>query len=306
MTPTRSKSKFLIRMTKLIGSVVAILFSLLVFPNGLPWLLLAGVVFGALGIRTKERHRWLYSFCILVVLVKLPEWGWGLSVLVAALSVSIWLSGRSQAWARWIPVAAWVIYFGWFWFGMHPSTMILCDLAKPVVCVGDSLTDYGYPQELEKLMDLEVVDLGFNGYTTVDGMELLPEILASSPSVVVLELGGHDYKDGQPRFRTKANLETMIEAIQEAGAAVILVEIPRGFVTDPYCGLERQLARKYDLELIPDTMIRRLIYWSPVIAPGAWVDSALRNSNDGLHPNERGNQMMARYIADSVRRVVKK
>ncbi len=67
----------------------------------------------------------------------------------------------------------------------------------PVVCLGDSLTDFGYPQELEKLISIPVKDYGFNGYTTADALKLIPEICAVKPSAVVLEIGGHDYKNGE-------------------------------------------------------------------------------------------------------------
>ena len=169
--------------------------------------------------------------------------------------------------------------------------------AGPVVWLGDSLTDFGYPDELRTLIDRRVEDFGFNGYTTEDGLELVPDIIDLKPHTVVIELGGHDFKNGVSRSETKANLQEMRERFETCGAHVVLVEIPRGFVNDPWYGFERQLARKYDLVLVPDTMIRRLVFWSPIIPPGSIVSDSNRLSKDGLHPNEAGNRMMAKTIA---------
>ncbi len=95
----------------------------------------------------------------------------------------------------------------------------------------------------------------------------------------------------------------LIESFRATGAEVILVEIPRGFICDPWQGFDRRLARHYDLELIPDTMIRRLIFWSPIVPPGMWVQAENHLSRDGLHPNAQGNRMMAETVADHLEKV---
>ena len=166
------------------------------------------------------------------------------------------------------------------------------------------MTDYGYPQELEKLISVPVADFGVNGIKTDDGIKMIPEILAANPQLVVIELGGHDYNAGQkPRSATRSNLETLIEAFLEQDIVVILVEIPRGFVSDPYDGLERELAAKYDLQLINDSVIRSFVFNSPIIPPGMWLDPSQRYSDDGLHPNDLGNKHFARVVRHALVKV---
>ena len=133
-------------------------------------------------------------------------------------------------------------------------------------------------------------------------MKLVPDIVDLNPHTVVIELGGHDFKNGDSRLETEANLQEMIQRFQACGSKVVLVEIPRGFINDPWYGFERQLARKHDLALVPDTMIRRLVFWSPIIPPGSIVSESNRLSKDGLHPNKAGNQMMAKTIAGYLKR----
>jgi hypothetical protein len=81
------------------------------------------------------------------------------------------------------------------------------------------------------------------------------------------------------------------------------MEIPRGFITDPFSGLERELAREHDLELIPDGAIRKLILWSRFSPPGMWCDSSRHLSDDGLHPNQRGNKHLANCVVSALTKI---
>ena len=91
---------------------------------------------------------------------------------------------------------------------------------------------------------------------------------------MIVELGGHDFLRGRSRAATRDVLERIITTLRDAGVEVILMEIPRGFLTDPYAGLERELARQYDLELISDSAIRQLVLFSPYAPPGMWINGS--------------------------------
>ncbi|NQT16385.1 MAG: hypothetical protein HQ582_26745 [Planctomycetes bacterium] len=178
-----------------------------------------------------------------------------------------------------------------------------------VKCLGDSLTagmspGGGYPKDLGQLIDLPVVNLGQDGITSADALEKLPALVEANPQVVVVELGGHDFLKGFDRATTRANLERIVDACRNIGAEVILMEIPRGFITDPYAGLEREMARRHDLELISDTPIRKLVLFSPHAPPGIWLPRGRRLSDDGLHPNARGRRFLAGEVAKSVARLL--
>lgn len=185
----------------------------------------------------------------------------------------------------------------------NTSQQLILD-ERPIACLGDSLTDFGYPEELKKLISVPVADFGVDGITTSDGIKMIPEILSANPQLVVIELGGHDYNSPKSsRSVTKRNLIQLIESFLRNEIGVILVEIPRGFVSDPYDGLERELARQYDLQLIDDSIIRSFIFNSPILPPGIWMNAERQYSNDGLHPNDLGNQKFAETVRDALRKV---
>ena len=153
------------------------------------------------------------------------------------------------------------------------------------------------------MVSIPVADFGLDGMTTGAALKLLPAIAKMNPQVVVVELGGHDFLQGHSRQETKENLEKIVDACRAIGAEVILMEIPRGLITDRFRGLERELARQQGLELIPDTAIRRLVLSSAIAPPGSWLPSAWHLSDDGLHPNPQGSQMLARCVRDALVRL---
>jgi lysophospholipase L1-like esterase len=163
----------------------------------------------------------------------------------------------------------------------------------------------GYPELLAELVAVPVVNLGQPGITTQKALGLLDRVVRADPQVVVLELGGNDFVEFQGKNRqiVAGNLERIIVACRERGAEVILMEVPRGYFSDPYWGLERELARKYRLELVPDTAIRRLLLSSPAMPPGQWSSGPYLTQADGLHPNARGNRLLAEYVAAALERL---
>ena len=248
--------------------------------------------------------------CSVILLVKRPGFTVELAVVEFALLMVVvleWLrrdrsTGRNLR--RFSCYAAILVAGGcYFGFARHQSATVNRTTQpdeRPVVCLGDSLTAYGYPDSLTELISLPVKNFGIDGITTEDGIKMLPEMLATNPQAVVLELGGHDFKDGKSRDATRKNLVTLIEAFQNQGAEVILVEIPHGFITDPYDGLERELTAEYDLQLISDSVIRSFILNSPIMPPGTWMSEDAHLSDDGLHPNQRGNQHFAKRVATAL------
>ncbi len=165
---------------------------------------------------------------------------------------------------------------------------------RNVICFGDSLT-FGtgasegndYPSRLAARIDLPVINAGVPGDTTADALERLErDVLSRSPCMVLLTLGGNDLKNRVPREEAFENLETIVEAIQEAGALVVIggVDIPfygRGF-GEAY----RELAEKT----------------GSVLVPNVYEDILGRRDrmSDPIHPNDRGYAVLARHFHEAI------
>lgn len=249
--------------------------------------------------------------CLAILLVKRVAWLPGTSfllIVLGAVAVLRWLGQRKDRnLAPILHIAALaIVWFAWLIAlidargaartSRHPSL----DPQRPVVCLGDSLTAYGYPDELATRLSVPVVNMGTDGISTTDGLEMLPAIQKMRPQAVILELGGHDFVRKHGEATCRRNLQTIIESCQDVGAEVVLVEIPRGIVIDRFAGLERRLARHYDLELVSDSVLRRFVLLGPYAPPGMWLPPDWHLSDDGLHPNTRGNELLADEVRNAL------
>ncbi len=166
-------------------------------------------------IRRKPIWPWLFV-CAAILAIKRPGFTAEFWVLLSAL-LMIGLVDFRQGINRadrksvrlftfvWVSIlAATIVNFELTrWFGKTASEALELD-SRPIACLGDSLTDYGYPQELEKLISVPVADFGVSGIKTDDGIKMLPDIIEADPQLVVIELGGHDYNaDKKTRAETK-------------------------------------------------------------------------------------------------------
>jgi lysophospholipase L1-like esterase len=304
-------------LVKRIGWIVlasaTIVASLLTFPAALPWMICVWLALHTLAVH-RGRSEWIpLMICCAVVVAKRPDWSLSLSTLVLSMAAVALVraivnatQSRRKSILSWSGVATLWIVWAWFAFDYAEAARMARPArheAGPIVCLGDSLTAFGYPRALAAKLSVPVIDLGISGCTTTRALELIGRMQAAKPHVVIVELGGHDFLQGHSRAATAANLRKIIEAGQSIDADVILVEIPRGFMTDPFRGLERELARKYDLELIPDTLIRKLVIWSPYSPPGMWCNATTHLSDDGLHPNDRGIAHLAEGVAATLIRM---
>jgi len=176
---------------------------------------------------------------------------------------------------------------------------------RPVVAAfGNSLSagfgvDPGssYPDFLQQELDrrgyrYRVVNAGISGDTTSGGLARVDAVTALHPVLVILELGANDGLRGVPLAVTRSNLERIIEALQGAGARVVLagMTLPPNYGPDYIRGFEKiykDLAARYRLRLIP------------FLLEGVALEPGMMQS-DGLHPNTAGY----RKVAANVMRVV--
>ncbi len=308
------------RACRAIAGCLVVVASLFVFPNAIPWLVAAWLAgYTLLAILGRPGHLCLIG-CLAVLLGKRLTPAPGLlglmAVMLAIILFSIWHARRKRpttsrpfAWLG--TVVLWTAWGGmtvdWY-VAAHCRHPVVLRPDRPVVCFGDSMTSLGasggYPSNLQGLISLPVVNLGIGGISarqTVD--EHLMELASLNPQVVVIELGGHDFLHGYSRASTKAYLKRIIDTVRQNDAEVVLLEIPRAFISDPYWGLEREIARQEDVELVPDTAMRKIFLWSTAFPPGSWLGEPYLTDETGIHPNERGKQILAESVAAALEHI---
>lgn len=115
--------------------------------------------------------------------------------------------------------------------------------------LADRLRKEGYPYE--------VVNASISGDTTAGGRSRLPALLSQHrPRIVIVELGGNDALRGGNLDATRANLDTMVGAIQSAGARALIVgmQVPPNYGASyarSFSSLFGDVARAHKVPLVP-------------------------------------------------------
>ena len=137
-----------------------------------------------------------------------------------------------------------------------------------IVAFGNSLTaglglppNQLYPAHLQRTLDAagyayRVVNAGLSGATTTGGTRRVSWVLNSKPAIVILELGGNDGLRGLSLYETKANLDRIIQQLQQASVTGVLagMKLSPNYGQDYTTGFEARyqaLAKQYRLTLIP-------------------------------------------------------
>jgi acyl-CoA thioesterase-1 len=181
----------------------------------------------------------------------------------------------------------------------RPKTQVSAERPR-IVAFGNSLTaglgvapDQSYPAHLQRTLDAagyayRVVNAGVSGETTAGGARRISWVLNSKPAIVILELGGNDGLRGLSLQETKANLERIIQQLQQASVTVVLagMKLPPNYGQDYTGGFEalyQALAKQYRLTLIP------------FFLDGVAGSSSL-NQADGIHPTGEGYRLIVERV----------
>jgi acyl-CoA thioesterase-1 len=163
-----------------------------------------------------------------------------------------------------------------------------------IICFGDSLTfgtgaeaGMDYPSQLSKMIAKPVINAGVPGDTTARALKRLQQdVLARSPDLVLITLGGNDLKNGVAKDTAFNNLQHIVESILGQGARVIVggLKFPlrdRGFAKG-YKDLADQTGAVLLPDIFKDIMGNRKLMRDPI------------------HPNGDGYRIMAQSFLDAM------
>lgn len=178
-----------------------------------------------------------------------------------------------------------------------------------IAALGDSLTE-GYalaphqalPVVLEGMLraegfDVTILNHGISGETAGEGLARLPRALADDPQAMLIEFGANEAYQGVPVKTMRNNLEIMLKTLSERGTKALLIGIralpdiyPPSYARE-FDQIFPELADKYSVPLFPD-----------ILAP--YFPNPDMLLEDGIHPNARGVQAMAKALVPYVKRIL--
>lgn len=219
-----------------------------------------------------------------------------LMFLFSSVLMIAWLTGCSSASSQ--PPLATPSESSSVSLPLTPSDPGPAAIRPVIVAFGDSLTagygvnsDQSYPANLQRDLDARgyhyrVVNEGVSGNTSKDGVLRTPEITALHPAVVIVAFGGNDGLRGLPIRETEMNLSTIIAAMQDANAKVILggITLPPNYGSDYIAKFNAIYVKEsgvYHVPLLP--FMLKGVYG----VPGSM-------QQDGIHPTAQGCRQVAR------------
>src|SRR5690554_4736603 len=173
--------------------------------------------------------------------------------------------------------------------------------SKTILFFGDSITaGYGlddtndaFPGIIQTKIDslglgYTVINSGVSGETTAGGRSRIDWILNQSIDIFVLELGANDGLRGVPITETKANLQTIIDAVKTKDENIKI--ILAGMEMPPNMGQD------YTTEfrtIFSDLASKNELVFIPFILENVGGVKEL-NQRDGIHPTAEGHRIVAR------------
>ncbi len=179
-------------------------------------------------------------------------------------------------------------------------------LAQPrvVTILGDSITaGYGLqraqalPARVQALLTADRVSAlvrgaGVSGDTTAGGLARLDFSVQKDTAVCVVALGGNDLLRGITTPVSRANLQKIVDRLQARKIRVVLagLRVPT-FVGASY-------AQEVDRAFASVAATRGVVFVPDMLAGVAGIRSL--NQPDGIHPNARGAELVARNLTPAI------
>lgn len=178
-----------------------------------------------------------------------------------------------------------------------------------IVAFGDSLTaGYGlppgqsYPDFLQRKLDeagysYRVVNEGVSGDTSSAALVRLDSVIAHNPQIAIVAFGGNDGLRGLAVENMEQNLREIITRLQQVGAKVVLggMTLPPNYGREYVSEFETvypRLAKELDVALIP------------FLLEGVAARPELLH--DEIHPNAKGNEIVAGVVMDVLEPLLEK
>lgn len=193
-----------------------------------------------------------------------------------------------------------VIAAALWYFGVGRSHVARPTAGEAVIVFGDSLVEgvgaspgHDVVSVLSERLGVPIVNAGRRGDTAPAALARLDQdVLARNPRVVIVLLGGNDFLRRVPRETTFGALATIVARIRERGAAVVIVGVSLGLITDQYSDDYEALARQTGSALVPDVL-------GGILGHGDLM-------SDQVHPNDRGYAMVADRIEPVLEDLIRK
>lgn len=245
-----------------------------------------------LSTRKKGHARRISTLSFLVGLIAvvlsstpIPYWYYG---AVAAVTLAWLMSAFIERWRKWSAAAvavAWVIAAA-IEVPHHITPKLVPVRSRSITIIGDSVTAgmgendaETWPNILAREHNIEVQDISHMGETAASALKRAQAHTIGSP-IVMLEIGGNDLLGSTSSRQFGHDLDALLAHLRAPGRQIIMFELPLPPLCHEYGRIQRTLAKKYDVSMIPKRVLLGVL---------AEDNSTL----DTIHLSKAGHQRMA-------------
>jgi lysophospholipase L1-like esterase len=161
---------------------------------------------------------------------------------------------------------------------------------RVIIVIGDSISagisgaNRPWPVRLGKLLKVEVINLAEAGATLDRAAKKQVPRLAKQSGLLILEIGGNDVLYRRPYDQFEASMKTLLQSVTRKDRDIIMFELPTLPFESEYASIQRRLAARHGIALIPK---RRFID----------VMNHRQATVDGIHLSDMGHDRMAAMMA---------
>ena len=160
---------------------------------------------------------------------------------------------------------------------------------EAIYVVGDSVSagiggrnEKTWPEIISDEFDVNIINLAVPGATVASAISQAKKVEGDNV-IVLLEIGGNDLFNNTPESQFRQSLKQIIKESQRPTRLLVMFELPLLPRQTKYGRIQRQLAKQYDVVLIPKRFFVKVI-------------SAKNASYDLAHLTPTGHKLMAQEL----------
>ena len=248
---------------------------------------------------TRSWIRWCSSLVFLIGLLLIgvsatpfPYWFYTVAGLISAGWLVIGESENSpkrrKRIAAGLTVAVWLLAAGWE-LTCHITPSVESADSEPIVIFADSLTAgigeneaETWPHLLKRTQGATIHDFSRIGATVSSVLHKVQQIDVPE-GIVILEIGGNDILGTTSVERFAATLDECLTLLRKTNPRIIMFELPLPPFCNSYGLVQRRLARKHGVTLIPKRVLMGVL-----ARRGATLDS--------IHLTQSGHDTLAKTV----------
>jgi acyl-CoA thioesterase-1 len=226
---------------------------------------------------------------IVISSTPIPYWYYGLASVATVPWIASAYVTKWRPWSAFAVIAAWTIA-AIMEIPYHLPPRLGPASSPSVTIIGDSVTagmggeDQAetWPVILAKEHGIEIQDNSHVGETAASALKRLKDKPITS-SLVIIEIGGNDLLGSTTSAKFSRDLDALLAHVTSSKSQTIMFELPLPPFHHEYGRIQRVLAHKYGVSLIP-----KRVFLDVLGASGSTLDT--------IHLSQAGHQRMAECV----------